>query len=49
VSALNFRHHASGLVLFIVIVTCAPGQVMFRVRDLKLKLDQSAVSKVTHV
>ncbi len=27
----------------------APGQVMFWVRDLKLKLVQSDVSKVTHV
>ncbi len=42
------------LAAFIAIVTYGPqltcsGQVMFWVRDLKLELDQSDVSKLTHV
>ncbi len=38
------------LAAFIAIVAYTPqGQAMFWVRDLKLKLDQSDVSKVTHV
>ncbi len=40
--------------VFIAIVTYTPrltwsGEIMFWVRDLKLKLNQSDVSKVTHV
>lgn len=35
--------------VFITIVTCALGQVPFRVRELEPNLDRSALSKVTEL